>query len=132
MTAVTQGRRIFVYPVMPAWRDSETPLVSISKKVFPAKTRFFERCSPKPQQKSYPMENSDPQSPDSVMTKEIRRNPPLIMSLKEGATFLGVSVRKLRTDLKARRIPHVRLGGKILLRRDAVEAALQKLEVKSL
>lgn len=77
------------------------------------------------------MEQSDPSSPDSVMTKAIRVNPPLIMSLKEAAAFIGVSVRKLRTDLKARRIPYIRLGGKILLRRMAVEAALQKLEVKS-
>ncbi|HXU18702.1 MAG TPA: helix-turn-helix domain-containing protein [Terriglobales bacterium] len=77
------------------------------------------------------MEHPDPSSPGSVTTKAIRVNPPLIMSLKEAAAFIGVSVRKLRTDLKARRISYIRLGGKILVRRDALMAALEKLEVQS-
>jgi excisionase family DNA binding protein len=61
----------------------------------------------------------------------IRNNPPLIMSLSECAVFLGISYRKIREDIQARRIPHVRLGGKILIRRDALMAALEKLEIQS-
>lgn len=64
-------------------------------------------------------------------TKAIRSNPPLIMSLMECAAFLGISYRKIREDIQARRIPHIRLGGKILIRRDALMAALEKLEIQS-
>ncbi len=64
-------------------------------------------------------------------TQAIRINPPLIMSLMECAAFLGISYRKIREDIQARRIPHIRLGGKILVRRDALMAALEKLEIRS-
>lgn len=67
----------------------------------------------------------------SDATQAIRTNPPLVMSLKEAAAFLGISYRKIREDIQARRIPHLRLGGKVLIRRDALLAALEKLEIRS-
>ncbi len=76
-------------------------------------------------------EVENPARSESDATKAIRTNPPLIMSLMEAAAFLGISYRKIREDIQARRIPHIRLGGKILIRRDALMAALEKLEVRS-
>lgn len=72
-----------------------------------------------------------PARSESDATQAIRTNPPLVMSLKEAAAFLGISYRKIREDIQARRIPHLRLGGKVLVRRDALMAALEKLEVRS-
>ena len=61
-------------------------------------------------------------------TTSVRVEPPVIMDLDEGSQFLGISVRKLRYDIASRKIPAVRLGRRILLRRDALLAALAKLE----
>lgn len=69
--------------------------------------------------------------PESDHAQAIRTTPPLVMSLKEAAVFLGISYRKIREDIQARRIPYIRLGGRILVRRDALMAALEKLEVRS-
>ncbi len=61
--------------------------------------------------------------PDAELT--IRTNPLLIMSLSACAAFLGISYRKIREDIRARQIRQVRLGGKILVCRDALLAALE-------
>ncbi len=48
----------------------------------------------------------------------IRTNPPHNMSVMEGAAYLGVSPRKLRDLIAARRIKYARVGSKIILRRE--------------
>jgi excisionase family DNA binding protein len=63
---------------------------------------------------------------------QIRRNPPLCMSLQEAAAYLGVCPRKLRYDCKRRLIPYVKLGGKIIFRKEGLDRALARLEVRSL
>jgi len=63
-------------------------------------------------------------------TEIIRRNPPIYMNLLEAAAYLNCSPRKLRYDAKARLIPYLKLRGKLLFRRDAVDEALKRLEVR--
>lgn len=53
-------------------------------------------------------------SPDKAAL--IRVNPPLNMSVMEGAAYLGCSPRKLRELIAARKVRHARLGKKIILR----------------
>lgn len=51
----------------------------------------------------------------------IRTNPPTNMSVYEGAAYLGISPRKLRDMITARRVKHARLGSKIILRREYLD-----------
>ena len=78
---------------------------------------------------------SDPQAQPSKLSDEevaaIRRDPPHYMSLAEAAAYIGCSPRKLRYDTKARLIPVIKLRGKLLFRRAALDEALRKLEIKS-
>jgi hypothetical protein len=60
----------------------------------------------------------------------IRRDPPAILTLAETAVFLWQSERKTRDDIRLRRIPHLRLGGRILVRRADLEGALAALVQK--
>jgi excisionase family DNA binding protein len=60
----------------------------------------------------------------------IRRDPPAVLTLGETAVFLRQSERKTRDDIRLRRIPHLRLGGRILVRRADLERALAALVVK--
>ena len=68
-------------------------------------------------------------SPERI--DQIRRDPPLCMSLQEAAVYLGVCPRKLRYDCKRRLIPYVKLGGKLIFRRESLDQALARLEVRS-
>ncbi len=61
---------------------------------------------------------------------DIRRDPPQVMSVLETATYLGQSERKTREDIRLRRIPHVRLGGKILVRLSDLNRALERLVIR--
>ena len=58
---------------------------------------------------------------------EIRRNPPAILDVPTLAVFLDQSVRKTRDDICFGRIPHLRLGGRVLIRREDLERALASL-----
>ncbi len=82
------------------------------------------------QTKSRPGEASKELSAEQI--EAIRRNPPLHMSLVEAALYLGFSPRKLRQDLKARLFPHCKVGGRIIIRRDALDAAMKQLEVRAI
>lgn len=57
----------------------------------------------------------------------IRRDPPAVMDVATVSVFLGQSERKTRDDLRLRRIPHLRLGGRVLVRRIDLERALENL-----
>ncbi len=62
---------------------------------------------------------------------QIRRSPPLLMSLQEAAIYLGIGTRKLRYDCKRRLIPYVKLGGKFIFKKESLDAAIDRLEVRS-
>ena len=55
----------------------------------------------------------------------IRTNPPLNMGIFEGAAYLGISPRKLRDLIAARRVKHARLGSKIIIRREYLDELLR-------
>jgi len=63
--------------------------------------------------------------------ENIRRNPPLNMSPAEAAAYIGVSIRKLRQDTKARLLPVVRLGRRLIYRRDSLDEAIRRLELRA-
>jgi len=57
----------------------------------------------------------------------IRRDPPRCMNLAECAAYLGVSPKKLRNDVRMRRLPVVKLGGRLIFRLEDVDRALARL-----
>ena len=56
----------------------------------------------------------------------IRRSPPLNMSAKELAIYLGISERKIRADAAVGKIPSVRIGGRIIFRLYDIDKFLDK------
>jgi excisionase family DNA binding protein len=68
---------------------------------------------------------------DPARAKEIRISPPIVMSINEGACYLGVSPRKLRDDIKSRRIASAPFGGRILIRRADLDAAIESRILKA-
>lgn len=64
-------------------------------------------------------------SPEEIA--EIQRNPPAILDVPTLAIFLNQSERKTRDDLRFGRIPSLRLGGRVLTRREDLERALAAL-----
>ena len=65
----------------------------------------------------------------SAEAESIRRDPPAIMDVKIVSIFLGQCERKTRDDIRLRRIPSLRLGGRILVRRTDLEQALESLVI---
>jgi len=51
----------------------------------------------------------------------IRTNPPVHLSCMEGAAYLGISPRKLRELITARRVKCARIGSKIIFRREHLD-----------
>lgn len=62
----------------------------------------------------------------------IRTNPPRLMNAPEGAAYTGMSERNFRELGRRRILPSIRLGGRVLFRREALDAALERLEVKAI
>jgi excisionase family DNA binding protein len=62
---------------------------------------------------------------------EIRRNPPRLLSIFEAAVYLDLCTHSVRAKAKARLIPYIKVGGRWLFRREALDAALLKLEVRA-
>ena len=54
----------------------------------------------------------------------IRTAPPVVMDLKEASAYLVCSPRKLRGLVAARRVKHARVGAKIVIRREWLDAFL--------
>ena len=74
-------------------------------------------------------ETSHVQKFGSAEAELIRRDPPAVMDVPTVSIFLGQSERKTRDDIRLRRIPSLRLGGRILVRRTDLEHALESLVV---
>jgi len=58
--------------------------------------------------------------------ENIRRNPPLNLTVPEGAVFLGLGVRTTWELICQRKLKAVRLGGRTILRLRDLEAFLEK------
>lgn len=56
-----------------------------------------------------------------ITTHDIRSNPPKQLSVQEVALYLGVSERTIRTLVYEHRIPHFRIGQRIVFRLAAVD-----------
>lgn len=54
----------------------------------------------------------------------IRTSPPVLMDLKEASAYLVCSPRKLRDLVTAGRVKHARVGAKIVIRREWLDAFL--------
>ena len=74
-------------------------------------------------------ETSQVQKFSSAEVELIRRDPPAIMDVRTVSIFLGQSERKTRDDIWLRRIPSLRLGGRIIVRRIDLEHALEGLVI---
>ena len=64
------------------------------------------------------------QTLDPARAEAIRRDPPAMLSLNEAAAVLGIAVRTLRQRISDRTVPHCKIGGRILIPRDAMFAAI--------
>ena len=64
----------------------------------------------------------------SQSRESLRANPPVLMNEREVATFMDICPRSVRNFRGRSLLPVIRLGRRRLYRRDAVLAALQKLE----
>jgi excisionase family DNA binding protein len=62
---------------------------------------------------------------------QLRANPPVLMSEREVASFIGICPRSVRNFTARGLLPVIRLGRRRLFRRDAVIAALRALEEES-
>jgi excisionase family DNA binding protein len=54
----------------------------------------------------------------------IRTAPPMVMDLKEASAYLVCSPRKLRDLITSRRVKHARIGAKIVIKREWLDAFL--------
>lgn len=63
---------------------------------------------------------------EATRTALIRTAPPVIMDLKEASAYLVCSPRKLRELIATRRVKHARIGAKIVIRREWLDAFLGK------
>ncbi len=57
--------------------------------------------------------------------KEVRTNPPTLLSIKEASYYIGISERKLREMVYSGKIKAIRLGGRIILRRSHIDEELE-------
>ena len=60
-----------------------------------------------------------------MVCAEIRMNPPANMSVKEACKYLIISERKLRDLIAEGDVRHVRLGSRIILRRQDLDLFLE-------
>jgi len=76
-----------------------------------------------------------PDAKRSKLTKEqarlIRCQPPVVMNAIEGATYTNTCERNFRTLAAQGVFPHIRIGRRVLWRRDTLDAALARLESKT-
>jgi hypothetical protein len=67
----------------------------------------------------------------SQSRESLRANPPVLMNEREVADFIGICPRSVRNFTSRRLLPVIHLGRRRLFRRDAVLAALAKLESRA-
>jgi len=57
-------------------------------------------------------------------TAEIRKNPPLVMTLMEAAAYMTCSPRKLRELIALQRVRCAKIGARIVIKREWLESFL--------
>ena len=62
---------------------------------------------------------------------EISANPPPYLTVSEAAYYTRMGERNLRAKSKARLLPFVKIGGKVLYRRAGLDEAIKRLEIHS-
>lgn len=88
------------------------------------------------------MSNTTPSTAESTATQQsfrrtetrlapeqaasVRRDPPEMLALNETAAYLGIAVRTVRDRIRDRSIPHVKLGGRVLVPLGQLRAALNR------
>lgn len=72
----------------------------------------------KPQKAKFRRTESRIQDFDPARAESIRRNPPAMLQLNEAACVLGIATRTLRQRIADRTVPHVKIGGRVLIPRD--------------
>ena len=60
--------------------------------------------------------------------RQIRLHPPRVMSAAEAAAYFGLSERSFRSFARQGVFPSIKVGRRRLFRRDAIDAALVRLE----
>lgn len=55
-----------------------------------------------------------------------------LLTRREAAELARVSLRTFDSWLRAKIIPHIRVGGRVLIRKAALEATLAKLEIPAI
>jgi len=69
---------------------------------------------------------------DPEKAERIRRDPPARMTLAEAACYCGFSPRSLRQYVRNRSISRIKIGGRILFRREQLDNDLVRLEQSAL
>jgi hypothetical protein len=69
---------------------------------------------------------------DPAAAERIRRDPPARMSLAEAAAYCGFSPRSLRDYVRRRLVSRVKIGGRIVFRREQLDNDLVRLEQSAL
>ena len=59
--------------------------------------------------------------------EQIRRNPPRLMSQSEASAYIGISTRLLRDLIRSKKIKAAKLGGRVILRLQDVDDAIERL-----
>ena len=71
---------------------------------------------------------------DRTLTPEqvhlIRSDPPVVMSAVEAAVYADLSERNFRQQAAQGVFPYIRIGRRVVFRRDALDAVLARLESK--
>lgn len=66
-----------------------------------------------------------------LKAEQIRRDPPAIMTLAEAACYCGFSPRSLREYVQKGFVSKIKIGGRILFRREQIDNDLLKFEIIS-
>jgi excisionase family DNA binding protein len=69
---------------------------------------------------------------DPEKAERVRRDPPSRMTLAEAACYCGFSPRSLRQYVRNRAISRIKIGGRILFRREQLDNDLVRLEQSAL
>ena len=75
---------------------------------------------------------ANPGSLTAEQRHQIRRDPPVFMNAAEGAVYVDMCERNFREKARQGIFPSIRIGGRLLFRRDALNSTLAKYEVKAI
>ena len=64
---------------------------------------------------------------EELTSYRVKTNPPFYMNPIEASTYTGISRRKLDIDTKKGFFKFIRLGGRIIYRREDIDKALEDL-----